>query len=167
MRDTETTAENLDGPTDDAVRRQLAEPNQNNSARCGQPGSKGQLAEILIVSKEDTVFRPGSRKDDLVAAAWHVSPCPDQVVSCPAEGFDGEAWNILVVFSTAPQSSTQSTASSSTTSSQTKPSNTNGLSVLGVDQLFSSTSGTQHTRRTLAGALGHGHSDDDWLTGPF
>jgi Bacterial Ig-like domain (group 3) len=73
-----------------------------------------------------------------------------------------------VVFSTAPKSSTESTASSSTTSSQTKPSNTNGLSVLGVDQLFSSTSGTtQNTPRTLAGALSHGHSGDDWLTGPF
>ena len=68
-----------------------------------------------------------------------------------------------VVFSTAPTSSTQSTASSSPTSSQTKPSNTNGLSVLEVDQLFSSTSATQHTPRTLAGAMSHRHSGDDWL----
>jgi ELWxxDGT repeat protein len=73
-----------------------------------------------------------------------------------------------VVFSTAPKSSTNSMASSSTTSSQAKPSNTNGLSALGVDQLFSSTSGTtQSTPRTLAGALSHMNSGDDWLTGPF
>jgi ELWxxDGT repeat protein len=72
-----------------------------------------------------------------------------------------------VVFSTVPTSITQSTASSSTTSSQTKPSNTNGLSVLEVDQLFSSTSATPRTPRTLAGALSHPRSGDDWLAGPF
>jgi hypothetical protein len=73
-----------------------------------------------------------------------------------------------VVFSTAPKSTAGSTTSSSSTSSETKPSSSNGLSILGVDQLFSSTSGTtHHTPRTLAGALGNAPSGDDWLTGGF
>jgi hypothetical protein len=51
---------------------------------------------------------------------------------------------------------------------QTKPSSPDGLSVSGVDQLFSSKTGTtQQTPRTLAGALGKACSGDDWLTGPF
>ena len=41
------------------------------------------------------------------------------------------------------------------------------LSVLSVDQLFSSAATTHNTPRMLAGALIKAHSSDDWLTGPF
>jgi len=70
-----------------------------------------------------------------------------------------------VAFSTAPKSTNGTTAGS--TSSDTKSSASNsGLSVLGVDQLFASTT-THQTPRTLAGALAKAHSGEDWLGGAF
>jgi hypothetical protein len=59
-----------------------------------------------------------------------------------------------VAFSTAPKSPSSTTDSSG------------GLSDHGVDNFFASTT-TQHTPRTLAGALSKVHSGDDWLGGVF
>ena len=70
-----------------------------------------------------------------------------------------------VVFGTAPKSSTGTIGSS--TSSDTKSTGSNGLSVLSVDELFSSTTTHNNTPRTLAGALGKANLGEDWLTGPF
>jgi hypothetical protein len=68
-----------------------------------------------------------------------------------------------VAFSTVPKSTsgTTSTSPSSTTGSS------GGLSNHGVDSFFASSTTTNQTPRTLAGALAKAHSGEDWLTGPF
>jgi hypothetical protein len=65
-----------------------------------------------------------------------------------------------VAFSTAPKSTSGTTTSSSSTTGTS-----GGLSNHSVDSFFASTSTTQQTPRTLAGALAKVHSNDDWTSG--
>jgi hypothetical protein len=66
-----------------------------------------------------------------------------------------------VAFSTAPKS----TSGTTTTSTSSTTGSSGGLSNHGVDSFFASSTTTNQTPRTLAGALAKVHSTDDWLGG--